>query len=1057
MDMRGLSNFISEIREATSSREAEQKRVAEELGKIRAKFRDNSALSAYDRKKYVCKLLFIFMLGYEVDFGHMEAVQLLAGQSASEKLIGYLAISVLLNENHPLIMLTTHTMTVDIAKGSELQKTLALAAVANIGSKEMVESVARHVMGCLASRTVSIPVRKRAILAALHIFRKMPSALDVTEVGAIIAGFVASEDFAVSTCACAFAEELLKNKETRDHVLGAKSSALSKLYSIIVDRRTPNDYVQYQVPAPWLQVKLLRLLQYFPPPSDQEEADKLSLILSKIIKASEKVVAEVQHQMAFKKGANSNRSNLFVATLIEAVSLSILWDCDSTALGHARDALGVMIADTRDPNVKSLGLMMLSRMSFCSSYNFSEHVILYQSTVVQALHDRDNSVRLRALDLLNAMCNKDNAGNIVGELQEYLKVSHPSIREDLVLLIAVLAEKFCADAIWYVEVLMYLLEEAGQFIPEDVWQRLVHIVVNTPAVQKHAVSLLMKSLNAESSENAPEVIITVACILLGEFGYQIALNNGSTPLEQLQALHGRWHNVSDSVRAQMLHTFVKFYNLYDDRTTRDRILKIFAAAKTSLDAEVQQRATEYFALCTTCNDDVLLACLEPLPEFDVGADTLVARLRQRQHGSNVNNTNDDNDDASAQKSGSVAGDHWTQKAQERDAKQMKESNIIKNSKNNQQSQQQTISANSSSQGQQQQQQQGSNIDDIFGVGSSASHNKRVNAQQQQNAAASSSSSSSTAHSNIYDDIFDSAPKKPVTSNSSPLLSSSSSSAAPNPSLAIEKTINVHIPDLYINRTGRLLQDNDFISIDVVSFDTRGSDIRMTLKISNPSVTQKLEALAVQISSTPNGLLLQMQPPSSVVIEAGSSVTVNFAGRAQTTFSATKTPLMTVSCTYFSGSSSANNKSSGGATTNNVWTASSVPLPISLSSFVEPYKTDDAQRFQTLWEQLGNDANVTTQKKLLSGVGGGLAIVEKMLGTACHLHCFRAAGNNTMCFGMGALATQPADSVQYSAVLGVAQQAPGKAGEFAVAFRSSDNNVSQVALARFNEACKSWLG
>ena len=32
MDMRGLYNFIRDIREATASREAEQKRVAEELG-----------------------------------------------------------------------------------------------------------------------------------------------------------------------------------------------------------------------------------------------------------------------------------------------------------------------------------------------------------------------------------------------------------------------------------------------------------------------------------------------------------------------------------------------------------------------------------------------------------------------------------------------------------------------------------------------------------------------------------------------------------------------------------------------------------------------------------------------------------------------------------------------------------------------------------------------------------------------------------------------------------------------------------------------------------------
>lgn len=31
----------------------------------------------YDRKKYVWKLLYIFMLGYEVEFGHKQAADLI--------------------------------------------------------------------------------------------------------------------------------------------------------------------------------------------------------------------------------------------------------------------------------------------------------------------------------------------------------------------------------------------------------------------------------------------------------------------------------------------------------------------------------------------------------------------------------------------------------------------------------------------------------------------------------------------------------------------------------------------------------------------------------------------------------------------------------------------------------------------------------------------------------------------------------------------------------------------------------------------------------------------
>lgn len=46
-------------------------------------------MSGYDRKKYVCKLLYIYMLGYDIDFGHIEAVNLLSSSKYSEKHMVY--------------------------------------------------------------------------------------------------------------------------------------------------------------------------------------------------------------------------------------------------------------------------------------------------------------------------------------------------------------------------------------------------------------------------------------------------------------------------------------------------------------------------------------------------------------------------------------------------------------------------------------------------------------------------------------------------------------------------------------------------------------------------------------------------------------------------------------------------------------------------------------------------------------------------------------------------------------------------------------------------------
>ncbi|KAF7643623.1 hypothetical protein LDENG_00236450 [Lucifuga dentata] len=84
--MRGLAVFISDIRNC-KSKEAEIKRINKELANIRSKFKGDKALDGYSKKKYVCKLLFIFLLGHDIDFGHMEAVNLLSSNKYTEKQI----------------------------------------------------------------------------------------------------------------------------------------------------------------------------------------------------------------------------------------------------------------------------------------------------------------------------------------------------------------------------------------------------------------------------------------------------------------------------------------------------------------------------------------------------------------------------------------------------------------------------------------------------------------------------------------------------------------------------------------------------------------------------------------------------------------------------------------------------------------------------------------------------------------------------------------------------------------------------------------------------------
>lgn len=99
----------------------------------------------------------------------------------------------------------------------------------------------------------------------------------------------------------------------------------------------------------------------------------------------------------------------------------------------------------KETNIRYLGLDAMAHLAATS--NSLEAVKKHQNVIIQGLKDRDISVRRRALDLLYSMCDTSNAKVIVGELVRYLQVADYNLREDMVLKIAILTERFATE-VW---------------------------------------------------------------------------------------------------------------------------------------------------------------------------------------------------------------------------------------------------------------------------------------------------------------------------------------------------------------------------------------------------------------------------------------------------------------------------------------------------------------------------------------------------------------------------------------------------------------------------------
>lgn len=611
--MRGLVQFIADLRNARA-RELEEKRINKELANIRQKFKSEK-LDGYQKKKYVCKLLYIYIQGYNVDFGHLEAVNLISATKYSEKQIGYLAVTLFLHEQHELLHLVVNSIRKDLLDHNELNNCLALHAVANVGGKEMGEALAVDVHRLLISPTSKSFVKKKAALTLLRLYRKYPGIIQPEWAERIIS-LMDDPDMGVVLSVTSLLMALVQDNP--EAFKGSYVKAAQRLRRIVLENDVSPDYFYYKVPCPWIQVKFLKLLQYYPPSEDTHVREIIRDSLQAIL------------QYATEAPKNVQQNNAQNAVLFEAINLLIHLDSEHGLMVQISSKLGKFI-QSRETNVRYLGLDAMTHLAARS--DTLDPIQRHQSLIIGSLRDRDISVRRKGLDLLYSMCDTSNAQPIVNELLKYLQSADYSIREEMTLKIAILTEKYAADAQWYIEITMRLLAMAGDHVSDEVWQRVVQIVTNNEELQAYAAQHIFDYIK---SENSHDTLVKIGGYLLGEFGHLIADYKGCSPIEQLMALQNKMISAPDATRALLLSTFVKFVNLFPE--IKPQLLQMFQFYSHSPDSELQQRACEYLTIATLPADDLLRTICDEMPPFSERASILLQRLHKKSAGTSERRT-----------------------------------------------------------------------------------------------------------------------------------------------------------------------------------------------------------------------------------------------------------------------------------------------------------------------------------------------------------------------------------------------------------------------------------
>ena len=260
-----------------------------ELANMRQKFATSSSLTSYQKKKYVWKMCYIFMLGYEIDFGHLEFIALLGSSKYTEKSVGYMAVSMFLRPGDEMMSLVINSMRNDIIGHLSFGKTLALAAVSNLGGNDLAEALSPEVQRLIstpldngstymlspnaeAERYEKASICKKAMLCLLRLFRTNPECVELESWVRNLARILEDRDLGVVTSGMSLLLGFASfSPATFEPLVPYVVSILTRL---VVERQCSADYFYYRTASPWLQCKCLRFLQYYKAPDKGTQQGK---------------------------------------------------------------------------------------------------------------------------------------------------------------------------------------------------------------------------------------------------------------------------------------------------------------------------------------------------------------------------------------------------------------------------------------------------------------------------------------------------------------------------------------------------------------------------------------------------------------------------------------------------------------------------------------------------------------------------------------------------------------------------------------------------------------
>lgn len=186
-------------------------------------------------------------------------------------------------------------------------------------------------------------------------------------------------------------------------------------------------------------------------------------------------------------------------------------------------------------NLKYIGITGLAQIVKLNP----KYALQHQSTVVDCLEDSDETLKIKTLDLLYRMTNKQNVEVIMEKLLDYLKVApvDSSSRNELVAKIGYLCEKFNPSKTWYIRTMNKLFEIAGDLVTIDITNKFINTVtefekeIGGEKFKDTTIKIYVKIL--KNNPMIPDSMMQIIAWILGNYGSSLGEEKGQEILDIL--------------------------------------------------------------------------------------------------------------------------------------------------------------------------------------------------------------------------------------------------------------------------------------------------------------------------------------------------------------------------------------------------------------------------------------------------------------------------------------------------------------------------------------------